>query len=69
MHVVAAPRIVLGTRDDLAPQRIGFNVSQHRQQMLVVLDHRAFKSPPATHARPSGDACGSAGSVTPAGFA
>ena len=40
-----APTILARLFHQLRPQRIRFDVSQHRQQVLVVLNHRALESP------------------------
>src|SRR5580704_10517648 len=40
-----APAIVARLFDHIGAQRVGFNIPQHRQQVIVVLNHGALESP------------------------
>ena len=43
-----APTIIFRPGHDLRAQRVGFDVTQYREQVLVILDHRALE-PPLPH--------------------
>ena len=45
MCQIAAPGVILGARDDPRSQRVGLDVSQDRQQVLVILDHGLLNRP------------------------
>lgn len=43
MRSITAPGIFLGPFDDSRPERVGFDVAQDRQQVVVTLDDRTFE--------------------------
>ena len=44
MRPIAAPGVIVRPFDYLGAHRVGFDISQHGEQVLVVLNDRAFES-------------------------
>src|SRR5437868_565005 len=69
VSAVTAPRIVLRAVHDLGPQRIRFDIPQHGQQVLVVLDDGTFETSLPDVTPRSGSACDIAACAKPASSA